>query len=98
MKMRGLLILLIGFSIAIQNTCPYGLAAKTGFASPHIHHCRCAKKAAEQSKETDNTSEHFTPKAGPVFLFIGQERVLPPALCRFRKKAVAPAPMAFTGV
>jgi len=77
MKTRGLLILLIGFSIAIQNTCPYGLAAKTGFASPRTHHCCCAKKAAEQSKQTDNTSADFSPKAGPVFLFIGQERMLP---------------------
>jgi hypothetical protein len=77
MKIRSLLILLIGFSISIQNTCPYGLAAKTGFASPRSHHCHCAKKAAEQSKKTDNTTEHFSPKAGPVFVFIGQERSLP---------------------
>jgi hypothetical protein len=80
MKMRGLLILFIGLSLAIQNTCPYGLAAKTGFASPRSHRCHCAKKAAEQSKKEDNTSSHFSPKAGPVFLFIGQERVLPSPL------------------
>jgi hypothetical protein len=80
MKMRGLLILLIGFSLAIQNTCPYGLAAKTGFASPRSHHCHCAKKTADQSKKTDNTAEHFSPKAGPVFVFIGQERALPCAM------------------
>lgn len=77
MKMRGLLIFLIVFSIAIQNTCPSGLVAKTGFASPRMHNCPCAKKAAEQSNKADNTSAHYFPKAGPVFLFIGQEKALP---------------------
>jgi len=76
MKMRGVLIFLIVFSIAIQNTCPSGLVAKTGFASPRMHNCPCAKKAAEQSNKADNTSAHYFPKAGPVFLFIGQEKAL----------------------
>jgi len=74
MKMRGLLILLIGFSLAIQNTCPYGLAAKTGFASPRMHQCCCSKKAAEQSKTAENTSKRIFLATGPSFVFIGQKR------------------------
>jgi len=74
MKMRGLIILLIVVSIAIQNTCPYGLAAKTGFASPRMRHCCCAKKATEQ-KAHENNSKRVSLAAGPSFVFIGQERM-----------------------
>ncbi len=33
------LIYVIAFSITIQNTCPYGLAGKTTFMSPHVSGC-----------------------------------------------------------
>jgi hypothetical protein len=33
------LIALIVLTITIQNTCPFGYAAKTAFAAPHAHHC-----------------------------------------------------------
>jgi hypothetical protein len=68
------LILLIVFTLSIQNTCPYGLAAKTGFASPRMHLCPCAKKAAEQSQAAEKTSKRVFLATGPSFVFIGQER------------------------
>ncbi len=70
------LVLLICFSIAIQNTCPFGLAAKTGFASP-LTHCCCAKKAAEESGQTDKNSKQAVAEKGPVFVFIAQGKALP---------------------
>ena len=76
MKVRGLLILLIGFSLAIQNTCPFGLAAKTGFVSP-LTHCCCAKKAAEESGQADKNSKQAIAEKGPVFVFIAQRKALP---------------------
>jgi hypothetical protein len=69
--MRGLLIFLIGFSIAIQNTCPAGLAAKTGFASP-VAHCCCARKAAEEPVQTEQNNNQFPLVKGPAFVFIAQ--------------------------
>jgi len=73
MKMRRLLVLLIFFSIAIQNTCPFNLAGKTSFSSSLMHHCPCANKAAEQ-KADGNTSKPVLLAAGPSFVFIGQEK------------------------
>ncbi len=76
MKLSSILIFLIGFSIAIQNTCPFGLAAKTGFASP-LTHCCCAKKAAEESGQADKNSKQAVAEKGPVFVFITQGKALP---------------------
>ncbi len=75
MKVRGLLIFLIGFSLAIQNTCPFGLAAKTGFASP-LTHCCCARKAAEETGQADKNSKQAVAEKGPVFVFIAQGKAL----------------------
>jgi len=79
MKIRLALIFLIGFSIAVQNTCPFGLAAKVGFVSPQMPDCLCAKKAAQKTAAGENAGQ-ITPKSGNIFVFIGQGRtvVLPP--------------------
>lgn len=37
--MLRVLIVLIAFAIAVQNTCPYGYAGKTSVAAPHVHNC-----------------------------------------------------------
>ncbi len=71
--------MLIGFSLAIQNTCPFGLAAKTGFASPFTH-CCCAKKAADESGQADKNSKQAVAEKGPVFVFIAQYKALPSPL------------------
>jgi hypothetical protein len=34
-----MLLLLLSFSLILQNTCPYGFAAKTAFVAPHTHAC-----------------------------------------------------------
>ncbi len=34
-----MLLLLLSFSLILQNTCPYGFAAKTAFAAPLTHQC-----------------------------------------------------------
>ncbi len=79
MKVSSLLIFLIGFSLAIQNTCPFGLAARTGFASP-LTHCCCAKKAAEDSGNADKNGKQAVAEKGPVFVFTTQGKALPSPL------------------
>jgi hypothetical protein len=65
------LIIVLSFAIIIQNTCPFGLTARTGFASAQSHHCHCAKKAAEKSKATaDENAKHSILKAGQLFVFM----------------------------
>lgn len=45
------LVFLIGLSLAIQNTCPYGWAAKTAFISPDKSQCsHCPLKSKEGTK------------------------------------------------
>jgi hypothetical protein len=76
MRSLKILALLLVLALSVQNTCPHGLAAKTGFASPHTH-CCCAKKAAEHSKTSDKTSKQVLSVTGPAFVFIGRESAMP---------------------
>ena len=71
MKTSRVLIFALVFAVLLQNTCPFGLAARTGFASAQSHHCHCAKKAAEKSKAAaDENAKHSILKAGQLFVFM----------------------------
>ncbi|HAK88353.1 MAG: hypothetical protein A2077_05035 [Nitrospirae bacterium GWC2_46_6] len=86
-----ILVLLLALALAVQNTCPFGLAAKTGFVSPQMPDCPCAKKAAQKTAAGQN-AEHVVSNSGHLFVFIGQGRmvVLPPQVSQ-RSCAACPA-------
>jgi len=76
MTYSKIVIFLLALALAVQNTCPLKLSAKTGFVSPRMHHCCCAKKTPERSKAADSTPAGLF-RPGPAFVFIGQGMDLP---------------------
>lgn len=52
--MMRILLLLLVFSIALQNTCPYGFAAKTSFAALQTHECPMKKGGHSPVKNRDS--------------------------------------------
>jgi len=54
MKFMRALILFLMVSFIVQNTCPYGLAAKTAFATPHTHDCPLKKSHDKSSGGQDS--------------------------------------------
>jgi hypothetical protein len=58
MTEKRVVIFLIAFAIVIQNTCPYGWAAKTAFVSPYTSHCpHCPKKEDHQPAKSDSRND-----------------------------------------
>jgi hypothetical protein len=87
MKKRSLVIIfLMVFSLSLQNTCPYGMAGKTGFASHHINHCPLkenqspAKKRSQHSKGSQqHTGQTYTFTASALLSVsepVGEDRLL----------------------
>jgi len=68
MKLRLLLIFLIGFSIAVQNTCPFGLAGKIGFMPKEVRHCHLKKQLP--AKANADCAKKATLQTGQAFVFI----------------------------
>ena len=55
---KRFVIFLISFAIIIQNTCPYGWAAKTAFLSPYTSHCsHCPVKEDHQPAKSDTRND-----------------------------------------
>lgn len=48
------LLLLLSLALVLQNTCPYGFAAKTAFVAPQTHDCPLKKDHHALSKEGDS--------------------------------------------
>lgn len=65
--MRMLLLFLV-FSLIIQNTCPYGMAAKAGFAAKDIHRCPL-RKHSQTKTNSNNTAQQTVLQAGQTFVF-----------------------------
>ena len=63
MQLMRMLLFLIAFSLVVQNTCPYGFAAKTGFAAPYTHDCPLKKGHRGPSKDKASVDENM----GKVF-------------------------------
>jgi hypothetical protein len=61
-------IILISFAILVQNTCPYGFAAKTGFAAPKAHDCPFKKCHTAPSKEGSSPDENSGKALFPAFV------------------------------
>jgi len=64
-----MLLFFLAISLVIQNTCPYGLAAKTGFIAKETHHCHC-KKYPSSKPEADDSAKKVISQAGQIFVFI----------------------------
>jgi hypothetical protein len=61
-KLMKMFLFLLSFSLILQNTCPYGFAAKTAFAAPHTHACpfhHCPPK--KQNAVDDNANKAMYP-------------------------------------
>jgi len=56
------------FSLCIQNTCPFGLAGKTGYAAQSMHHCPLKAKHTSDKKGSQ-THKSTAQYAGQGFLF-----------------------------
>jgi len=70
MKFMRLLFLFLAVSLIIQNTCPYGMAGKTGFVSKEMHQCPL-KKLSHSEADTDDAAKKTVFQAGQAFVFIG---------------------------
>jgi len=68
MRFARLLLFFLAISLVIQNTCPYGLAAKTGFMAKEIHHCPL-KKHSPAKADADDSAKKVTFQSGQTFVF-----------------------------
>jgi len=68
MKIKVLLIFLVGFSISVQNTCPFGLAGKIGFIPKEVRHC--SLKEQLPAKADTDSAKKVTIQTGQTFVFI----------------------------
>jgi hypothetical protein len=68
MKLARMFLLFLAFSLIIQNTCPYGMAAKTGFVAKEIHHCPL-KKHSTSKTDADDTAQKAMFQTGQTFVF-----------------------------
>jgi hypothetical protein len=57
MNFLRLLLLLLITSIILQNTCPYGYAAKTAFTAPHTHDCPLKKSRPGHAKDRNSVDD-----------------------------------------
>jgi len=78
-KTTRLLLLFLAFSLLIQNTCPYGFAAKTGFIAKENHHCHC-KKYPSSKPEADDSAKKVISQTGQIFVFIVGDSINPAPL------------------
>jgi hypothetical protein len=61
MKLMRLLFFLLALSLILQNTCPYGFAAKTAFAFSHLHQCPLHHQTGEQETVDGNPNKAIHP-------------------------------------
>jgi hypothetical protein len=64
-----LLILSIVLAIAVQNTCPYGWAAKTAFTAGHGCPCHLHDQSQSDHKSDHEDAKKDLPTAKQLFLF-----------------------------
>ncbi len=71
--MARYLIALIVVTIVVQNTCPYGYAAKTAIAAPMVHHCPLKDSAPSEdggknrmTKDPRDLNQPFVIAAAPA--------------------------------
>ena len=69
MNFLRLLLLLLITSIVLQNTCPYGYAAKTAFTSPHTHDCPLKKSHHGPANDRNSVDDKPGKALYPSFVF-----------------------------
>ncbi|MBI5741337.1 MAG: hypothetical protein HZA16_11550 [Nitrospirae bacterium] len=69
MKLMRLLLFLLAVSLVLQNTCPYGYAAKTAFVAPLTHDCPMNKSHHSPSKERGSVDDNQGKALYPLFVF-----------------------------
>ena len=69
MKLMRLFLFLLAFSLVLQNTCPYGFAAKTAFAAPQAHDCPFKKSHHAPQKDRDSVDDNPVKPLYPAFVF-----------------------------
>jgi hypothetical protein len=62
------LIALIVMTIVIQNTCPYGYAAKTAIAAPIEHHCPLKDSAPSEDGGTNRMTQDLRDLSQPYVI------------------------------
>jgi hypothetical protein len=67
--MLRIIIALLAFAVAVQNTCPYGYAGKTAVAAPHVHTCPLKDHQPVRSDAHNDVNPHSSHANGP-FVFI----------------------------
>jgi hypothetical protein len=71
MKLLRMFLLLLSFSLIVQNTCPYGFAAKTAFAAQHTHQCPFHRYPHKgQGAVDDNSNKVIYPAFAMVAPFV----------------------------
>jgi hypothetical protein len=71
MKLMRMILFLLSLSLILQNTCPYGFAAKTAFAARHPHQCPFHHgKTKEQGTVDDNSKKAIYPPFVMVAPFV----------------------------
>jgi len=66
-----ILLFLLALSLILQNTCPYGFAAKTGFAIQYSHQCPFHRhQTTEQGTVDDNSNKVIYPAFVMVTPFV----------------------------
>jgi len=67
MRLIRILLFLLALSLILQNTCPYGFAAKTAFAIPHVHWCPFHH---HQTKEQGTVDDNSNKVIHPAFVMV----------------------------
>jgi hypothetical protein len=69
MKLILLLLFILVISLVLQNTCPYGFAAKTAFVAHHTHDCPLKKSHHSPAKEQNSVDDNPGKLLYPSFIF-----------------------------
>ena len=69
MKLMRLILFLLVISLVLQNTCPYGFAAKTAFVAHHTHDCPLKKSHHSPAKEQNSVGDNPGKLPYPSFIF-----------------------------
>jgi len=88
MKLIRVVLFLLAFSLVLQNTCPYGFAAKTAFATcgstQHSSHCPMHEQKQSKQDGQNDVKKEFSQAKQIFVLSISQPdnsfQILSPAI------------------
>jgi hypothetical protein len=68
MTLPRLLLFIVFLTLVLQNTCPYGFAAKTAFVATHSHDCPQSKSHHSPDKDRDSADDSPGGPLHPAFV------------------------------